>query len=221
MSLYELFLNNTKRPIHKMAHYFAAYERHFGRFAGQPCNFLEIGAGNGGSSQMWKHWLGPRARIVTIDINPVCKQFEDEQVAVRLGDQSDSAFLQSLIDEFGLFEAVLDDGSHQMEHVTKSFNYLYPRIAQSGVYMVEGMHTAYWTEWGGGLGHHNSFIEYFKNLVDELNAFNVRDNELAVTAFTKNTYCMAAYDSILVFEKSPFVNRKTMMVGDDTLRVNY
>lgn len=221
MSLYEIFLTNRSRPIHKMGAYFAAYERHFSRFAGRPCTFLEIGAGNGGSSQMWKRWLGPLARIVTIDINPVCKQFEDEQVAVRIGDQSDSGFLQSLIDEFGVFDAVLDDGSHQMNHITKSFNFLYPRIAASGVYMVEDLHTAYWEDYGGGFRSNTSFVEYFKALIDELNAHHVRDGQMIPTAFTNSTFCMSAYDSILVFEKSPYVNRNMQMVGDDQLRLNY
>jgi hypothetical protein len=221
MSLYAEFLKNEDRPIHKMAHYFVAYERHFGRFAGRPCTFLEIGAGNGGSSQMWKRWFGPLARIVTIDINPICKQFEDEQVAVRIGDQSDGVFLQSLLDEFGHFDAVLDDGSHQMEHVTKSFNYLYDRISPNGVYIVESMHTAYWPEWGGGLRDGRSFIEHFKMLLDELNAYHIKNNELPPTTFTNTTFCMSAYDSILVFEKAAFINRNTFMIGDESKRVNY
>ena len=221
MSIYADFLNNKGRPIHKMAHYFAAYERHFGRFVGRPGVFLEIGAGNGGSSQMWKRWFGPLVRIVTIDINPICRQFEDEQIAVRIGDQSDPAFLQTLIDEFGRFDAVLDDGSHRMDHVTKSFNFLYPKIAPSGVYMVEDMHTAYWPDWGGGLRNKSTFVEYFKMLIDELNARYVPNEELAPTQFTADTFCMSAYDSILVFEKTAFASRNTLMVGDESLRVNY
>lgn len=221
MSLYDIFLTNTSRPIHKMGVYFTAYERHFSRFVGQPCNFLEIGAGNGGSSQMWKRWLGPLARIVTIDINPVCKEYEDEQVAVRIGDQSDPAFLQSLIEEFGSFDIVLDDGSHHMKHVSASFNYLYPRISPSGVYMVEDLHTAYWNEYGGGFRDSNSFIEYFKALIDELNAFHIRGGELPPTDFTRSTFCMSAYDSIIVMEKAPFINRKMQMIGDESRRINY
>ena len=48
MSLFSHFLDNNGRPIHKSGHYFFAYERHFSRYRGQPCTFLEIGAGNGG-----------------------------------------------------------------------------------------------------------------------------------------------------------------------------
>ncbi|MBY0298757.1 MAG: class I SAM-dependent methyltransferase [Methylobacterium sp.] len=221
MSLYEMFINNTGRPIHKSGHYFFAYERHFGRYVGKPVTFLEIGAGNGGSSQMWKRWLGPLARIVAIDINPVCKQFEDEQVAVRIGDQSDAAFLQSLIDEFGTIDAVIDDGSHHMAHVSASFDYLYHRIASNGVYMIEDMHTAYWSEYGGGRGDPRSMIERFKGMLDDLNADHVRDGTVVPGHFTHRTIAMTAYDSILVFEKAPLINKVMKIIGDDSLRVNY
>jgi cephalosporin hydroxylase len=221
MALYDLFLNNAGRPIHKSGHYFFAYERHFSRYIGQPVNFLEIGAGNGGSSQMWKRWLGPLARIVTLDINEVCRQYADEQVHVRIGDQSDEGFLQSVIDEFGAFDAVLDDGSHHMQHVTASFDYLYPRIASTGVYMIEDMHTAYWPDYGGGRGDPRSMVERFKGYIDELNAEHVRDHSVTPSDFTRSTVAMTAYDSILVFERAPLINKAMKMIGDQTLRVNY
>ena len=221
MSLYEIFLANTGRPIHKAGHYFFAYERHFGRYVGQPVTFLEIGAGNGGSSQMWKRWLGSLARVVTIDINEVCRQYADEQVSVRIGDQSDPVFLQSLLDEFVTFDVILDDGSHHMEHVNKSFDFLYTKLASNGVYMIEDMHTAYWPDYGGGKGDPRSIVERFKCLVDDLNADHIRDGTTAPSAFTRQTVAMTAYDSILVFEKAPLINKTMKMVGDNSMRINY
>ena len=152
MSIYETFLENKDRPIHKNLHYFPIYERHFSRFVNTPLLFLEIGSGGGGSSLMWRKYFGSLAKIVSIDIRPECKAFEDEQISIRIGDQADPLFLQSLIDEFGTPDIVLDDGSHQMEHVSKTFDYLYPRVYRGGVYAVEDMHTSYWEEYGGGLG---------------------------------------------------------------------
>jgi cephalosporin hydroxylase len=221
MSLYDIFLGNTGRPIHKSGHYIFAYERHFGRYVGQPVTFLEIGAGNGGSAQMWKRWLGPLARIVAIDINPICEQFADEQVSVRIGDQSDPVFLQAILDEFGVPDIVLDDGSHQMQHVTASFDFLYDRIAASGVYMVEDMHTAYWPDYGGGRSDARSFVEKFKEMIDLLNADHIRAGDPLPKRFARQTIAMTAYDSILVFEKSPMINKIMKMIGDQSLRLNY
>ena len=221
MSLYADFLSNTGRPIHKMAHYFTIYERYFGAFVNRPVTFLEIGTGNGGSCQMWKRYLGPLARIVTLDINPVCRQFEEDQIHVRIGDQSDPLFLQAIFHEFGTPDIVLDDGSHHMKHVAASFDFLYERMSPTGIYMIEDMHTAYWPDWGGGLRAEGSFIERFKTLLDELNGDHIRDGESGPTPFTRSTFAMAAYDSVLVFERAPAVNKVQRVVGDESLRLNY
>lgn len=217
--LYADYLNNKGRPIHKMAHYVAAYERHFGQFVGRPMSFLEIGAGDGGSSQMWKRWFGPLAQIVTIDINSYCKKFEDEQVFVRIGDPGDPIFLQQLIDEFGIFDAVIDDGSHQMDQVLSTISYLYPRISPNGVYMVEDVHTAYWDDYGGGLNRPDTIVSFFKDAVDRLNADHVRDGNLVADGFTRSTFSISAYDSILVFEKAAFINKRNALIGDPNLQI--
>ncbi|MBY0142508.1 class I SAM-dependent methyltransferase, partial [Methylorubrum populi] len=125
------------------------------------------------------------------------------------------------IDEFGVPDAVLDDGSHHMQHVTESLQFLYDRIASNGVYMIEDMHTAYWPEYGGGRGDPRSIIERFKGLIDDLNADHVRDGTVTPSKFTRQTIAMTAYDSILVFEKSPLINKHMRMIGNEDLRVNY
>ena len=148
MGLWSEFIGNKQRVIHKWKHYFPAYEAHFGRFVNRPVLFVEIGCGNGGSLQMWKRYFGPHALIVGIDINPACRNFEEDQIKVRIGSQSDTNFLAGLIEEFGTPNIVLDDGSHRMSDVVTTFQYLYPRTAADGVYAVEDLHTAYWDDYG-------------------------------------------------------------------------
>ncbi len=198
--LWSEFLTNQGRSVHKWTHYFPAYERHFGRYVGRPCTLLEIGVANGGSLQLWKRWLGPMVRIVGVDIHPSCKGFEEHQVSVRIGDQSDPAFLDALVGEFGAFDMILDDGSHHQAHVAASFAHLYPRMAPAGCYMVEDLHAAYWPEYGGGLRNPTSFLEVCKGLVDELNAHWTR-GAVPPTAFTDSTVSMHFYDSIVAFER--------------------
>jgi hypothetical protein len=55
-----------------------------------------------------------------------CKAYEDDQIAVRIGDQSDTAFLDSVLAEFGPPDVILDDGSHMMRHVQTSFTHSLP-----------------------------------------------------------------------------------------------
>lgn len=155
---------------------------------------------------MWKHYFGPAARIVTIDLRPECKEFEDEQVSVRIGDQSDVSFLSGLLDEFGAPDIVLDDGSHQMLHVGSTFDYLYPRMAREAVYLVEDLHTAYWPEYQGGFRKPGTFIERVKTLIDEMHARHTR-GEMEETEFGRLTRAIHLYDSIVVFDKGQFISK--------------
>ncbi len=149
MTLWSEFLDNDKRILHKWKHYFPIYERHFKTFVYRPVTFMEIGCGRGGSLPMWKRYFGPHARIIGVDVNPDCKTFEEDQVEVHIGRQQDVQFLQSVIDEVGIPDIVLDDGSHVMSDITSTFQFLYPRMAKNGIYMVEDLHTSYWEEYEG------------------------------------------------------------------------
>lgn len=219
MSLWSDFLGNEERVIHKWTHYFPFYDRHFQRFVNQPLTFVEIGCGDGGSLQMWKRYFGPFALIVGIDINPRCKQFEEDQIVVRIGDQSDLGFLAGVVEEFGQLDVVLDDGSHAMNDLTTTFRFLYPHLQRSGVYMVEDLHTAYWPEFGGGLRHESSFIELCKKLIDELNA-DWTHGALAPTDFTKSTISMHFYDSLVVFERGRHIRKQALKIGGSKSRPN-
>jgi hypothetical protein len=219
MALWSLFLNSDRRVIHKWKHYFPIYEQHFGRFVNRPCVIVEIGCGDGGSLQLWKSFLGPHAQIVGIDINPNCRAFEEDQIAIRIGHQSDKAFLARVLHEFGTPDIVLDDGSHLMEDIQASFVFLYQRISPTGVYLVEDLHTAYWPEYGGGLRREDSFIERTKALVDELNADHARGS-LEATDFTRSTLSIHFYDSVCVFERGRHLPKGAPRMGADSSIAN-
>ena len=212
MNLWSAFLTNDGRLIHKWKHYFPIYERHFRDFVYKPVTFIEIGCGRGGSLQMWKKYFGPHARIVGIDILPECKDFAEDQIEIRIGAQQDVQFLEKVVAEFGAPDIVLDDGSHIMSHVITSFQFLYPRVAKNGVYMVEDLHTAYWEEYEGGLRKPTTFIELSKNLLDELNADHSRGS-LTPTEFTQTTLSMHFYDSVAVFEKGAHTKKWAPQIG--------
>ncbi len=199
MSLYGDFLLGNHRKTGKWLHYFPIYERHFSRFRNRYVTVFEIGVATGGSLQLWRRYFGPLARIVGIDIDPECKKFEEDQVEIRIGDQSDSDFLSSLVDEFGAPDIVIDDGSHIQRHVNSTFDFLYPLVPKNGVYLVEDLHTAYWPDFEGGLRKTGTFIERTKKFIDELNA-NHSLGALEPTSFGKRTDSIHCYDSVVVFE---------------------
>jgi len=212
MDLWADFLTNQDKVIHKWEHYFPIYERYFQPWRNRSLTFLEIGVAKGGSLQMWRRAFGPLARIVGIDIDPKCRRHEGPGVFVRIGDQSDAGFLRSVIDEFGAPDIVLDDGSHQMAHIRASFDFLYPRLPKNGVYMVEDLHTAYWDEYGGGLREPQSFIAHAKSLIDQLNADHAR-GALQADAFSRDTFSIAFFDSVVVFEKGQVWRKEAPAIG--------
>ncbi len=212
MNLWADFLTNDARQIWKWKHYFPIYETHFRGFVHKSVTLVEIGVASGGSLQMWKRFLGPHATIVGIDILPEWKTFEEDQIEVRIGRQEDTELLRSIVDEFGAPDIVLDDGSHMMSHMLRTFEFLYPKVTKNGVYMVEDLHTSYWEEYEGGFRRMGTFIERCKELLDELNAEHIRD-QFPPTEFTKTTLAMHFYDSAVVFERGTHTKKWAPKIG--------
>lgn len=165
---------------------------------------------------MWQRFFGPLATIVGIDINPDCAKHEELGIHVRIGDQSDPKFLDSIISEFGQPDIVVDDGSHMMNHITKSFQHLYPKLSKNGLYVVEDLHTAYWEEFGGGVHNDDSFINISKEFVDQLNADYSR-GVIEPDFMTRNTFGISFYDSVVVFERGTIPIKKAPRTGKPDL----
>lgn len=207
--IYEKFQIENQKRFDKFTHYFPIYEKHFQRFVNKSVVVWEIGVKDGGSLQMWKKYFGSSAQIVGLDINPKCKMHEEERISVCIGDQSDTVFIQEVIDKYGCPDVVIDDGSHLMQHVCTTFSFLYDKISSSGVYLVEDMHTSYWASHGGGLGHEDTFIELSKKLIDYMNA---RNNHLS-DCFADTISSISFYESIVVFEKMMRMNREFEVIN--------
>ena len=195
------FRENQERLIHKWVHYFEIYHRHFERFRGKKVVVVEFGVSQGGSLQMWRNYFGKKALIYGVDINPRCKQFEDSKTKIFIGDQEDREFLRMIADEVGPIDILIEDGGHTMGQQIATFEELYPVVKADGVLLIEDLHTSYWANYGGGFRKPGTFIEYAKNLADQLNAWHSKEPGLSVDRFTQTTKSMHFYDSIIVFEK--------------------
>jgi 23S rRNA U2552 (ribose-2'-O)-methylase RlmE/FtsJ len=207
------FNENKKRVIDKWDHYFDIYERHFSKYQNKDIVVVEIGIYHGGSLQMWKHYFGDKAKIYGIDINPNCKQAEEKNIKVLIGSQSDRDFLKKAINEIPPIDILIDDGGHTMQQQIVSFKELFGHIKPDGVYLCEDLHTSYWEIYGGGFKRKGSFIEYSKNLIDELNAFHSREDSFKISSFTTSVNCMYYYDSVLVIEKKPRTKPLSLKTG--------
>ncbi len=201
--LEEYFRANNDRLIHKWIHYFEIYHRHFAPYRNRPVTIVEFGVSEGGSLQMWKQYFGPEARIVGVDINPKCAALTEPQIEIYIGDQDDRTFLRELSEKVGDIDVLIEDGGHTMTQQISTFEELWPSIVVGGVFLIEDLHTNYWAAYGGGYRHHDTFIEYAKNLIDQQHAWHSRDaNSLVVDDYTRTIRGMHVYDSIVVFDKA-------------------
>lgn len=152
------------------------YHRHLGHLRDKPVNLLEIGIGGyarerqgGASLRMWKHFF-PQGKIWGLDIED--KSFvEEPRIRVFQGDQSDTELLTAVAEEIGRLDVVIDDGSHRPEHVIATFAFLFPLLADNGIYVVEDTQTSYWPEWGGraNVDDPRTSMAMLKRLTDGLN----------------------------------------------------
>jgi len=199
--LEKIFLEHDGNIIHKWHHYFDIYDRHLSSFRGKAPVILEIGVSKGGSLQMWEKYFGKDAKIYGVDINPMCKQFERDNIRVLIGSQEDTAFLQELKTIIGRADIIIDDGGHTMNQLKTSFESLYDIVNENGIYLAEDLHTCYWYPYDGGLGRKSNFIEYSKRLIDQLHEWHYQANKIG--RFATTTYGIHFYESVIVFEKKP------------------
>jgi len=214
--LEKYFTENNGRRIHKWSHYFEIYDRHFSKYRGTDVHVVEFGVSDGGSLQMWKNYFGPKAKIYGIDINPHCKQLEEEQIEILIGDQEDRRFLRSLIKSIPHIDILIDDGGHSMKQQINTYEELFPHIDKNGIYLCEDIHTSYRRGAGGGYKKRGAFIEYSKNFIDYIHAWHSKQpHRLAVSDFTKSVFSLNYYDSILVIEKRPIDEPYSIVTGTE------
>lgn len=195
------FHHNKGRLIDKWMHYFEVYERHFSRFRNKDIVIVEIGVFQGGSLQMWKNYFGKEAKIYGVDINPKCKELEEENIKIFIGSQSDRSFLRELKRNIPPIDILLDDGGHTMKQQIVTFEELFDHVKSDGVYLCEDTHTSYWYKYGGGYKRSGTFIEYSKSFIDYLHAWHSKQNTLRVNDFTRSVFSLHYYDSIVAIEK--------------------
>jgi hypothetical protein len=222
-SLREIFDAHNDRLLHKWDHYIEIYDTYFSKFRNGDIVFVEIGVAHGGSLQMWREYFGGKAKIIGIDVNPECKKFEEENTEIIIGSQEDPKFLESLRNILPAIDIFLDDGGHTMTQQTLTFKYLFEKVKFGGYYLCEDLHTSYWYEYGGGLKNKKSFIEFSKNLIDNIHGWYMphRAKMKMLNQLTRTIYGLHYYDSMLVIEKQEVNEPKNVMKGKEQLKNHF
>ncbi len=167
MTLDELAIKYGTDKSSKYHNYAVVYENMFGPIRNEPLKILEIGVFTGASLRMWLEYF-PNAEIHGIDISLEHLdelEIDNERAVFHIGNQADRDFLDSIgVD----FDIVIDDGSHRVEDQIFTFKRLWPNTKM--LYVVEDIYTSYLARYGGGYRRSGTAVEFFKDLVDDVNA---------------------------------------------------
>ena len=215
--LYQFFKNNKGKLIHKWLHYFEIYDRYFSHYRNKDVIIIEFGVSHGGSLSMWKDYFGPKAKIYGVDINPQCQSLEEDQIKIFIADQNDSKSLELVLNQIPKVDILIDDGGHTMAQQINTFNVFFDHVKDDGIYLCEDLHTSYWTHFYGGYKKKNTFIEYSKNLIDDIHAWHSKQRKLKVNDKTRSIFGLHFYDSILVIEKRIIHKPENVSIGTPTI----
>lgn len=167
------------------------YKTHLKKFKNKKINLLEIGIGGydhayaGGSSlRMWKSYFS-RATIYALDIYDK-KSIQEKRIKIYQGSQTDESVLNDMAKEANGFDIIIDDGSHVNEHVIRTFEVLFKKLNNGGVYVIEDTQTSYWPEFGGdseNLLNPKTMVNFFKSMADSIN-----NKEFIIPGYERNYY---------------------------------
>lgn len=184
-------------PYDKWPHYFDIYRRTLAPYVGTPARVLEIGVFHGGGLDQLRALLGPQAVLIGMDIDPAAEAACAGRFDVAVGDQSDPGFLRSVVQRFGPFDVIIDDGGHTMAQQITSIESLFPTLNDGGVYLVEDTHTSYWEPFQDA---EHTFMDWAKARLDDINGYHFEtDAQLGV--WTTSVTGIHVYDSIVVLDK--------------------
>lgn len=165
--------------------YLHIYESYFKDLRDNPFNLLEIGWGGykfidrgGQSAYMWLEYFS-KAKINIIEFYKK-EHRTDDRLKLYHGSQDDREFLNEVNKHAGLFDIIIDDGSHINPLTIKSFEILFPLLKSGGIYVIEDTETSYWsavatdgTDFKGSMDSEaHTVMNYFKSKCDLINLAN-------------------------------------------------
>jgi hypothetical protein len=124
---------------YKWSNYSSLYRKHFPT----PSKLLEIGVAEGGSLVQWRN-LYPEAEIHGVDCRPESKVMEKEGFTIHILNQAKPSQLARLPDGF---DVIIDDGGHRPYQQLASFNALFPKLNDGGVYAIEDLQMSEKLRW--------------------------------------------------------------------------
>ena len=119
--------------------YLDKYEYFLKTFKDREFTLLELGVFDGASERMWKDYF-PKAQIIGVDIDPRCKEYEEERIWIDIADLGKPEELKRLREYRPAI--IIDDASHLWSHQINAMLLLFRALPSGGVYIIEDMETS-------------------------------------------------------------------------------
>jgi len=191
--LWDYFQKKQKgNGIWKWQHYFEIYHKHLQKFVGKKVSIMEIGVYSGGSLEMWRSYFGENCQIYGIDIEPACKNYENEYTSIFIGDQQSRSFWQDVKRQIPHVDIVIDDGGHMAEQQRITLEETLPIMNPGGVFICEDIH-----------GDFNRFAAFAATLASELHNKSTSSPFCGeVSSFQNAIHSIHFYPYVVVMEKN-------------------
>ena len=208
--LFQSFKSSPRYSI-KWNNYFEIYSKILKKFVNKKITLVEIGVADGGSLFMWKKYLGKKANIIGIELNPDAKKLEKKGFKIFIGDQADPQFWKNFYKKVGKIDILIDDGGHtNLQQITtfmESVNY----INEEGKIIIEDTHTSYLNYKGFKNPSKYSFINFSSNLIENIHRRNPMLKK-KMNIISNKISSIEYYDSIVAFHfsKNKFSQAKNL-----------
>lgn len=126
-------------------------------------------------------------------MNPEVVVWREHGFEIYIGSHSDSKFWESLVNEVGPVDIVLDDGGHTFLQQITTVESLVSAITPDGLIVVEDTHTSYMKEFSPKTG--STFIDYAFSII---HGINYRFGAFG-TSYEKAVYSIQFFESIVAF----------------------
>lgn len=199
---YSSLFNSEKLGCTKWQNYSIIYDQLLSEYRNLPgLRILEIGVLQGGSQRILKSYFKKGTIIYGVDISRDAEQYITG-TQIRIGDATDSKFLEKIIHEMGGVDIVIDDGSHLSSHQKKSFEILFPYLNQNGLYIIEDLEHSYFWKSKSLPYLPNTFWNFAKRTTEYLNVdFRKYKKRFGLQIDPYDLFSISFFPQIIAFRK--------------------
>ena len=200
--------------VNDNVNYTKAYEKYFEPLRDKKLKILEIGVGRLGAGLLtWNEYF-KNSQIYGMDnwkkvsdYTGVTRNMLAEGIEIFRGDQSNVTHLKSLVEKYGNFDIIIDDGGHTMLQQQLTLGHLFQHLNKNGIYVIEDLVTSHW---GFKNDSHKDFHIY-RSTPDSQNVTTLnyllylQNNRKSVSSFLtfdQSDYIEENLDFCEVFEKT-------------------